>query len=154
MTNIELINQRNIEYAATIDRDRIEEWPSFFTENAKYIITTRSNYALGRRMGIVYGIGRKMIMDRVTALRHANMYEQQSYCHVIGGALKLSESESKIVTESSFIVVRSVNHGQSELFVAGVYKDVWAVTNEGLYLNERIVVCESDVIETLLAIPI
>ena len=66
-------------------RDRLEEWPDFFVEQCRYLITSRASYEAGlphRRSSIAASRG--MLMDRVTALRQANIYEPHRYRHLVG----------------------------------------------------------------------
>ncbi len=76
----------NAAYAATIDDDRLEEWPDFFVEDCLYKITSADNERRGYAAGIVYADSRAMLRDRVIALRTANIYERQAYRHIIGAA--------------------------------------------------------------------
>ncbi len=74
----------NSEYAACIDADRLEDWPGLFVEQCTYKITTADNQRRGYAAGIVYADSRAMLQDRVAALREANIYERQSYRHIVG----------------------------------------------------------------------
>jgi len=56
-------------YADCIDDDRLEEWPDFFVENCRYLITDRESHAAGLRHGIIYAASRGMLTDRVMAMR-------------------------------------------------------------------------------------
>ena len=71
-------------YAACIDADRLEDWPGLFAEQCLYKITTADNQRRGYAAGIVYADSRAMLQDRVAALREANIYERQSYRHIVG----------------------------------------------------------------------
>ena len=62
-----------------------------------------------------------MLTDRVAALREANIYERQSYRHIVGmPALRTGED---ITAETPFLVVRTMRDGRMDLFAAGVYLD-------------------------------
>jgi hypothetical protein len=78
------VAELNAAYAATIDADRLEMWPDFFVEDCLYKITSAENQRRGYSAGIIYADSRAMLRDRVTALRTANIYERQSYRHIIG----------------------------------------------------------------------
>jgi len=66
-------------YADCIDDDRLEEWPDFFVEDCRYLITDRESHAAGLRHGIIYCASRGMLTDRVMAMRRAK--------HLRGAAL-------------------------------------------------------------------
>lgn len=139
----------NAAYARAIDTDRLEEWPDFFTDDCLYKITSAENHRRGYAAGIVYADSKAMLRDRVTALRTANIYERQSYRHVIGAPV-LDGSTA----ETPFIVARIMRDGRTDLFATGVYLDRLRDDAGGVRFVERIVVCDSGFFDTLLAIPL
>jgi 3-phenylpropionate/cinnamic acid dioxygenase small subunit len=142
----------NSDYASCLDADRLEDWPFLFLENCLYKITTAENHRRGYAAGIVYADSRAMLLDRVAALREANIYERQAYRHIIGPpSLRPGED---ITAETPFLVVRTMRDGRMDVFAVGAYFD--RVHDEGgtLCFAERIVVCDSSRIDTLLAIPL
>ena len=72
-------------YIGCIDQDDLERWPTFFTEDGLYRITTRENYERGMPASFFYCSGRGMLHDRVLALRRANIYEPHYYRHLVSG---------------------------------------------------------------------
>ena len=148
------VAELNATYAAVIDSDRLELWPDFFVEDCLYKITSAENHKRGYSAGIVYADSRAMLRDRVTALRTANIYERQSYRHVVGLPVIGASGADGITAESPFIVARIMRDGRTDLFATGRYID--RLRNEGdrLRLIERVVVCDSDHFDTLLAIPL
>ena len=68
------VQELNARYVRTIDQDRLEAWPDFFTEDARYRIITVNNLEQGLPLGM-------------RALREANVYEAQRYRHIIGPPL-------------------------------------------------------------------
>jgi len=108
-------------YALAIDDDRLEEWPDFFTEKGRYIVTTAENHAQRLPAALIYATSRAMIRDRVKSLREANIYEGQRYRHVVGTPLIANVADGTLTSVSSFLVVRIMNTGESMLFATGVY---------------------------------
>jgi 3-phenylpropionate/cinnamic acid dioxygenase small subunit len=141
----------NAAYAATIDQDRLEAWPDFFVDDCLYKITSAENHKRGYAAGIVYADSRAMLRDRITALRKANIYERQSYRHVIGLPVI---GPSGLTAETSFLVARIMRDGRTDLFATGVYIDKLDEQGGHLRFAERIVVCDSSHFDTLLAIPL
>jgi len=94
-----------------------------------------------------------MLEDRITALREANIYERQRYRHLIGIPLIESADENGAVARTPFMVARIMHTGETLLFATGVYQDRFE-TAGNLLLSERIVVCDSTVTDTLLALPL
>src|ERR1700756_5526259 len=87
------------DYAACLDSDALERWPGFFTADCTYRITSAENHEAGLPLGLIYASSQKMLADRVSALREANIYEPQRYRHLISG-------------------IRSEPHGEAGLQVA------------------------------------
>jgi anthranilate 1,2-dioxygenase small subunit len=54
-------------YVACIDDDRLEEWPSYFTEACHYQIISREYQEKGLPIGVFYANSRGMLQDRVAA---------------------------------------------------------------------------------------
>ena len=142
----------NTEYAACIDADRLEEWPGLFVEHCVYKITTADNQRRGYAAGIVYADSRAMLIDRIAALREANIYERQSYRHIVG--MPALRPGAEISAETPFLVVRTMRDGRMDLFATGVYLDRVREENGSLRFAERLVVCDSARFDTLLAIPL
>jgi len=143
----------NAAYAAAIDDDRLEEWPAFFLDECLYKITSADNLRDGNEAGIVYADSRAMLSDRVLALRRANIYERQSYRHIMGMPL-VKPGTGDIAAETPFVVVRTMRDGRMDLFVAGRYRDRLRDVDGTLLLAERIVICDSSHFDTLVAIPL
>jgi 3-phenylpropionate/cinnamic acid dioxygenase small subunit len=146
--------QLNAEYARALDDDRLEEWPGFFTEPCLYLITTADNHRQGLPAGVIYADSLGMLHDRVAALREANVYERQSYRHLIGLPALLGEADCVMRAETPFLVVRIMRDGRMDLFATGRYLDVLADEGAGLRFRERLVVCDGNRFDTLLAIPL
>ncbi len=143
----------NAAYARTIDADRLEEWPDFFVERCLYKVTSVDNHRRGLAAGIIYADSRAMLVDRVTALRKANIYERQMYRHIVGMPTLGTRTGDVIEAETPFLVVRTMRDGGMDLFAAGVYLDRIDAQGDGLRFVQRIVVCDSSRFDTLVAIP-
>jgi anthranilate 1,2-dioxygenase small subunit len=142
-------------YALCIDSDRLEEWPDFFLPDCEYRITTAENHRLGFAAGIIWADSRGMLQDRVAALREANIYERHSYRHVLGLPLLEEEGPDGVRSVTPFLVARIMRDGATDLFATGRYLDLWRADDTGTpKLKERIVVCDSSRVDTLLALPL
>lgn len=148
------INDLNQRYCAAIDHDQLESWPSFFTEDARYVIVSRENNDRGLPAPIMYCRNQAMMRDRVVALRNANIYEPHRYRHALGGMVILSADGDTVTTVTSYIVVRTGQDGDSHVYQAGSYEDTVVRTAEGWRFAERKVVYDTHRVQTLLATPI
>jgi anthranilate 1,2-dioxygenase small subunit/terephthalate 1,2-dioxygenase oxygenase component beta subunit len=96
-----------------------------------------------------------MLRDRVHSLRDANVYEAQRYRHLIGLPLIEAGEGGALQAQSSFMVARIMHTGETTLFATGRYLDRVVVDNDGVArFAEKIVVLDSRLIDTLLAIPL
>jgi anthranilate 1,2-dioxygenase small subunit/terephthalate 1,2-dioxygenase oxygenase component beta subunit len=144
----------NAAYARAIDSDALESWPAFFTEDCHYRITNVENEREGLPAGIVYADSRAMLEDRVASLRQANIYERQSYRHLLGVPLVESTDDASAVARTPFMVARIMHTGETTLFASGEYRDRFVQQGGKLLLAERVAICDSTVIDTLLALPL
>lgn len=141
-------------YANAIDSDALEQWPGFFTERCHYRITHVENEREGLPAGIVYADSRAMLEDRIAALREANIYERHRYRHLLGMPFVESADGGGAVARTPFMVARIMHSGQTDLFATGEYRDRFVLQDKRLLLAERVVVCDSTVTDTLLALPL
>jgi anthranilate 1,2-dioxygenase small subunit/terephthalate 1,2-dioxygenase oxygenase component beta subunit len=141
--------------SAAIDSGRLEDWPGFFLDRCLYKVTTADNYEKGYEAGLIYADSRAMLEDRIAALREANIYERQRYRHIVGMPSIVGEADGFVAVETSFLVVRTMRDGEMMIFAAGVYLDKVRRDAAGAWrYAERIVVCDSQRFDTLLAIPL
>jgi len=147
------VEELHARYAHALDDDRLEDWPNFFTERGLYRIVTAENEARGLPAPILYAEGRPMLRDRVQSLRHANIYEPQSYRHIVSSVLTETLSDGKIKSKATFLVVRIMQNGETMLFASGRYVDRIVLAPDPLY-EERVVICDSRRFDMLLAIPL
>jgi anthranilate 1,2-dioxygenase small subunit len=148
------IVQAQSAYIRCLDTGRLEEWPGFFGDPCVYKITTAANERDGLDGAIIFANSPGMLHDRVSALREANVYERQSYRHILGQPMILDELGGMCRCETPFIVARILLDGDTDLFATGVYRDQYILDGGGAKLRERVVVCDSSRIDTLLAIPL
>jgi 3-phenylpropionate/cinnamic acid dioxygenase small subunit len=145
----------NAAYARTIDNEQFEQWPGLFTDPCLYKVTTAENVAKGYEAGIIYADSRAMLQDRVSALRKANIYEQQRYRHIVGLPVVLDQEGGAATAETPFLIVRIMRDGAMALFATGCYRDKVVTDGAGgLRFAERIVVCDGARFDTLVAIPL
>ena len=142
------------DYAACLDNDALERWPDFFTEECHYRVTSAENYEAGLPLGLIYATSQNMLRDRVSALREANIYEPQRYRHLISGIAIGGENAGALDVTANFLVVRTMQDGGTILFAAGRYVDRIMRSEAGWVFAQKIVVLDSRLIDTLLAIPL
>ena len=142
------------DYAHCIDGDRLESWPDFFVDNGAYRVTTRENVDLGLPLSLIFCDGRGMFVDRIVAMRTANIFEPHVYCHMVGSLKLVSSSTGEYETRSNFTVIRTMVDGAMSIFACGAYHDVVVEQSGALKYKSRTVVLDSRCIDTLLVIPL
>ena len=143
-------------YVHALDEGRLEDWAELFAETARYRVTTAENFERALPLSILYADSRAMLRDRVSALRHANIYEAQRYRHSVSSTLVERADAQRVRAVSHFQVVRIMHSGEFMLFVTGCYRDLIRLNESGeaMWFEEKIVVCDSRRFDTLLAIPL
>jgi anthranilate 1,2-dioxygenase small subunit len=142
------------DYAHCIDSDRIEDWPSFFTDPCLYRITTRDNDERNLPASIMLCDSRGMLMDRVVSVRMANVYEPHRYRHMISCIRMVETGTDFWRLDSNYLVTRTMLDGTMAVFSTGVYRDRIVMDGGAPRFNERVVVCDHGMINNLIAIPI
>jgi len=144
------------EYIACLDNDRFEEWPDFFAEKCTYRITSAENWKKGLPISLVYCNSRGMLVDRVQALRSANIYEDHAYRHVLSPTVVRGQGDGLVEAHTGFVVLRIMGHGAVTVFATGQYIDRLSMhdPDQPPQFVEKIVVCDSSVVDTLLVLPL
>jgi 3-phenylpropionate/cinnamic acid dioxygenase small subunit len=155
--NIEIklqVQDLNARYAQAIDDNKLEAWPDFFTEQGRYRVTTAENFERDLPLGMIYATSRAMLRDRVRSLRDANVYEAQRYRHIVGTPLLAVGEGGAVQAQTSFIIARIMHTGETALFATGRYQDRIVLDGGEARFAEKIVILDSRLIDTLLAIPL
>jgi anthranilate 1,2-dioxygenase small subunit len=141
-------------YVSAIDDDRLEEWPTFFTEDCLYEIIPKENADADLPVGVMRCENRRMISDRVTSLRHANIFAPATYRHFLSGLVVTRAEKDEIEFTCNYLVINSNQLGQSFVYQTGCYHDriVWA-GDCWLFARKR-AIFDTSRVQTLLAIPV
>jgi anthranilate 1,2-dioxygenase small subunit len=142
------------DYIGCIDQDDLERWPTFFTADGQYRITSRENVARGLPAGVFYCSGQGMLHDRVLALRRANIYEPHYYRHMVSGTRLVRQEAAGWRCHTNFLVIRTMQTGDMVVFAAGLFDDLIVERDGQLLFHAKTVICDSSRIDTLLVIPL
>lgn len=148
------IAEFNAAYAHCIDDDQLELWPDYFTEVCEYRIIPRENVDLGLPAAIIFCDNRGMLIDRVVALRKANIYPAHYSRHILGPPVLIESDDQLVHVQSSYLLLQTRMDGETRVFSAGKYLDKFERLNGLLRLKQRDVVFDTHRIDTLLATPI
>jgi anthranilate 1,2-dioxygenase small subunit len=141
-------------YVATIDEDRLEDWPKFFVEDCVYEIIPNENVEAGFPIALLRCDCAAMLRDRVISLRHANIYAKPSYRHFISGLNCRLAGEGVVEMTSSYLVVNTSTEGASSIYQAGKYHDRIVKTADGWRFKTKRAIYDTSRVQTLLAYPI
>lgn len=148
------IQQLQTRYVHLLDDDRLEQWPTLFTSDGHYSITTRENHRAGLPLTLFSCDGHGMLQDRVTGYRRINVYEPQCYRHQISALEIDSDAGGGWRCRSNFLVVRTLQQGAMSVFATGSYVDHVVEQAGELRFAERRVITDSRQTDTLLVIPL
>lgn len=141
-------------YADCINEERYDIWPEFFEDICFYQITTRDGYRKSMPIGIIQCNNKGMLIDRISSMRKANIYEPQHYRHLLGALHVETMDDGATRARMGFAVVRIMESGESILFLSGVWHDEIVETSEGLKFRKKVVVLDSSCVDTLIVVPV
>jgi anthranilate 1,2-dioxygenase small subunit len=141
-------------YVHALDNNLLEQWPDFFIEEGRYEIVSKENADRGLPAPIMLCRNRRMMVDRIYSLRHANIFEAHTYRHAVSGLVVTDTRDNLVSTVSSYLVVNTGVAGETTVYQAGSYHDT-VIKEGGLwrYKSKR-VVYDTSRVATLLATPI
>ncbi|RVQ69663.1 ring-hydroxylating dioxygenase subunit beta [Croceicoccus ponticola] len=143
------------DFAHCLDTDRLEDFPDFFTEQARYRIIPRENYDAGLEHAPIYCAGRAMIHDRVVAIREAALYQPRSLRHFISGPRVLETlDDGSYRTMANFLIVESLLEVEPQILMVGQYFDEIERSGPMLRIRDRTCVYDNYRIRTTLVIPV
>jgi anthranilate 1,2-dioxygenase small subunit len=151
-TELQLARLNNL-YVQCIDEDRLEEWPGFFVEDAKYIIFPRENLDAGLEGYWMYCGSGAMMRDRIKALRQVNIYNIHYDRHLLSNVVLQGEEDGVYEVRSNYAVVQTDVEGRCHMFSTGQYRDKIIKVDDGYKFKEKIVVVDSFNIDRPLAVP-
>ena len=148
------IEEFHYEYAATLERDEIERWEDFFTDDAVYHVIARDNAESDLPLGLIYCEGKGMIRDRAYALRHTEMYAPRYLQLRISNTRVLSIDEPYITAEASYLLIETLIDEPSRVQQVGKYYDTFERVGDTLLIKDRKCVYDTVVINNCLVFPV
>jgi anthranilate 1,2-dioxygenase small subunit len=109
------------DYIDSIDSDRLEEWPEYFTDKCVYKIIPRENVERNLPISLVYCDNKGMLIDRVVSLRKANVYNLHYDRHLVSNVRVLPGRNGDCKLRASYVVYQTDLEGESMMFSTGRY---------------------------------
>ncbi len=141
-------------YGLCLDDGRLEQWPEFFVDNCLYQVIARENVENGLPAAVMYCDSKGMLIDRVVALRRANVFPEHFSRHLISRAILTGIDGETVTSEASYAVLQTRNDGETRIYNAGKYVDRLLINDGVVHLVSRMCVYDTHRIATLLATPI
>jgi anthranilate 1,2-dioxygenase small subunit len=141
-------------HADCLDEDRLEDWPSLFVPDGRYLILSRENEALNLPAPLMYMYSRNMMQDRVTAIRDALTFEYVYTRHIVSPPRLAVSDDGAILARSSFSLYQTTEEGVTRLFCVGGYQDQVVASEDSWLFSERRVVVDTFGIQNLIAVPL
>ncbi len=154
-TYFELLNLYS-DYAMVCDSAEWEKWPEFFVEDGTYRLQPRENYEQGLPLCLLALESQAMIRDRVYGVKETMYHDPYYQRHIVGTPriLAVEQGGERIQAEANYAVIRTKYDGESTVFNAGFYRDEIVRTPEGLRLQSRLCVYDSEMIANSIIYPI
>ena len=154
--HVDTVSYLLAEWAHAIDQDRVEDIAALMRPDGRYTVTSRFNHDRGLPMAIIDAHSAAQLRDRIKSMRLANIYQPQSYRHVISGIQVIGQEASGwLQVRSCFAVVRTMElMGDSMLFASGECHDLIDLQGPEPRFAQRRLVYDSRAVETLMVIPL
>jgi anthranilate 1,2-dioxygenase small subunit len=144
----------NEAYGACLDDRQLENWPSFFTEDAFYRVTSRENFDSALPLSEIYCDGIGMIRDRAAAILNTTIYDLRPIRHIIGGSRLVKIVDGQMETRTNFALLESPSAQEPRVLMVGRYFDRLVARNDALLFSERSCVYDNYRINTTLIFPV
>lgn len=149
------IEDFNYEYAEALDSGRLEDWPSYFTEDAFYRVIARENADVGLPVGLVHCEGLAMIKDRAFAIEKTAMFAPRYLMHMISNVRVDGVDDSGVITaRANYLVVETLVDGSTRIHQAGRYQDRFVREGGRLLLQSRDCIYDTLLVDTALVFPV
>ena len=146
------------DYAMVCDSADWEKWPEFFVDNGTYRLQPRENFEQGLPLCLLALESKAMIQDRVYGVKETMYHDPYYQRHIVGTprivAVEHDLDGERIHSEANYAVIRTKLDGESTVYNAGFYRDVVVRKPEGLKLQSRLCVYDSEMIANSIIYPI
>ncbi len=142
------------DYAMVCDSAEWEKWPEFFVEEGTYRLQPRENFDRGLPLCLLALESKAMIKDRVYGVKETMYHDPYYQRHIVGTPRIVSVENDRIISEANYTVIRTKFDGDSTILSVGYYHDVIVKTPDGLKLQSRLCVYDSEMIANSIIYPI
>jgi anthranilate 1,2-dioxygenase small subunit len=147
------VEEFNADYADTLDRGEIEQWPSYFTEDGVYRLIARDNADANLPLSLMSCEGMGMLKDRAYAIAHTEMFAPRYTLHQIT-QVRVTGFDGRIVTaRANYLIYETLIDEPTRLLQCGKYRDTFLMEGEKLLLKERNCIYDTVLVPTCIVYP-
>jgi salicylate 5-hydroxylase small subunit len=146
--------QLHAAYSAAVDSHDWERWIALFTEDCEYKVQPRENHERGFPLSTLALLSKGMLRDRAYGIKETLFHDPYYQRHVVSQPLFVSQDGDVTVTETNYVVLRTKLSQETTVFNAGRYLDRIRRTEDGLRLESRLCIYDTEMIPNSLIYPI
>jgi anthranilate 1,2-dioxygenase small subunit len=147
------VDELYAEHIASIDEGEFDRWLELFTEDCHYEIKPRENEAAGLPIPLLLCRNRGMLVDRIVALKRANIYQPHVYRHFVSGR-RIAREGSGAAVSANYLVIQTLQDGESRIYQAGRYRDEIVEAAGRLRFRRKVAIYDTSRVQTLLVTPV
>ena len=141
-------------YFEALDELRLEDWIEFFVDKCVFRIIPRENYDAGFGLCIMQGDSKGMLVDRVRAIRHTQVYAPRSYRRFYSGLRVVDIVGREFHVRQNVLIVQTLVDKPSEVLGCGIGRDRLIREASGaLKFVERTLVLDNQMINNSVIYP-
>jgi salicylate 5-hydroxylase small subunit len=144
----------NAKYAQVIDSENWNGWIDLFVEDCVYKIVPRENYERNFPLATLSMLSKGMLKDRAYGISETLFHDPYYQRHVIGVPLIHEVKNNLIYCESNYAIFRTKLSQESTVYNVGRYIDELLITEQGLKIQSRLCIYDSEMIPNSLIYPI
>ena len=142
------------DYVAYLDERDFDAWLELFLEDSEYRIQSRENFERGLPLATVRCESRRMLADRVHAIRNTQTFAPRNVRRFVSGLRVRRITDAGVEVGASFLVVESLEDEPSRAHMAGSYLDVVTSVGGVLKFRSKVAVYDSPIIPISLIYPV
>ncbi len=149
-----LVEEFHCDYAAVLDANDVEKWPSFFTEDAIYRVIARDNYESNLPLCLMLCDGMGMLKDRAYAIAHTEMFAPRYVQHSVSMTRVTGVEGGLVIAEANYVIYETLIDEATRLLQVGKYRDKFVREPDGLRLKERTCIFDTVMVPNCLVYPV
>jgi len=141
-------------YCASLDEERFEDWPAFFTDDCIYKIIPRENVERGLPLATWFCEGKSGLLDRVVAIRKTMMYAPRYVRRLVTGLRILGWEGEALAVRANYLALETLLDEPTRIFNCGEYRDRLTVVGGELRFHEKLCVFDSLLVPNSVIFPL